>query len=271
MGGTERVIGVGVPVEADDYFRFRAYGTASATVVSFFGRVIRPDGVIAPFNHQLTTNSTGTVFQTTPQPGPGILLGAAASVPLNSVTSGSVNAVGEIGRIQAGVFVPHTLLFSGQLSDKQPLSSTLASPAPTTSFPTFKRVTSGGGVAPTISLTVTPTAGMKMRFLFIGVQCTCSAVAFSREAVILIKSGGNTMLNADPATWLSASQSGFLSACMSGQQSTQGPLIAGDNIGLNAPLPESVYFNAAVSVVAGLNTSAAGDIASGLIVNYEES
>lgn len=261
----------GYPVEQTDFFRFRAYGTAGSTTVSFFGRVIRPDGSIFPFNFALTPNSSGTVLTTTPATGQGILVGAAASVPLGTPASGSIFAIGEIGRIQAGVFVPHTLLFNGQLDDKQPLSSTLASPALPTNNPTFKRVTSGGGVAATITLTVTPTPGTRMRFLFIGVQCTCSAVAFSREAVVLIKSGGNTMLNADPNRWLFASESGFLSACIGGQNEAQTSAVVGDNFGLNAVLPESVYFNQAVSVVAGLLTAAAGDIASGLIVNYEES
>ena len=110
-------------LESTDMFRFRAISTSDVVPVTFFGRIRTSGGSIVPFAHPLTTATANTIYETIVPTGAGVLLGAAASVPVGSITAGSVSAVGEIGRVNGTTFTPHTLLFSGQLDDLTPLAA----------------------------------------------------------------------------------------------------------------------------------------------------
>jgi len=105
----------------------------------------------------------GTIYETIVPAGRGMLLGAAASVPINSITAGAVSAVGEIGRVITGSFVPHTLLFSGQLDDLTPLTASSASVSAPVSSPTFIAIATSAWAAGSSITTITPSAGRRIR------------------------------------------------------------------------------------------------------------
>lgn len=262
--------GLGIPVEATDFFRFRAYGTAPATPVSFFGRVQRSDGVIVPFNHALTTNATGTVFQSEPATGAGILLGAAASVPIGSITSGAVFAVGEIGRLAGSDFTPHTLLFSGQLNDQQPLSSTLASPGAPVSNPTWFQSNNSGTSATQLDLTITPTAGKRARVTFAQALYTAGAGGTSRGVSCSLRIGATAEWVGRPHLLLPVGAFALFLLGMNGQTESQVPAGGGLTYVYSCPLPESLYFTQPFVVRFTMENGGAGDIVANSFVGYEE-
>lgn len=262
--------GLGIPVEATDFFRFRAYGTAPATPVSFFGRVQRSDGVIVPFNHALTTNATGTVFQSEPATGAGILLGAAASVPIGSITSGAVFAIGEIGRLAGTDFTPHTLLFSGQLNDQQPLSSTLASPSPPVNNPTYFQVSSAGPSAVNLDITITPTSGKKARVMFFSSLLTAGGGGTARGVGASFRTGGTAKWFTHANLLLPVGAFAGWVGAIGGSIGAQTPAGGGLTYPFNTQLPDNMYFNEPFIVRNNLENGGAGDSVASLFVAYEE-
>lgn len=262
---------VGIPVEFDDLFRFRAFGSAGALTVSFFGRVANAQGQITPFNHPVPIDGTGTVFETTPRPGPGFLLDSAASVPIGAIITGSVNAVGEIGRMVNGAFVPHTLLFAGQISDQVPLSSSLASPPVPTANPTFFEVDAAGGVGFNVDVPITVTSGRKARIISVLYTFVASAAAGSRFMCCALESGSIFVWRANSHLVLTANLRAQLWADIGGNVNVTFVALGGYiNIG-NTPIPPDVYFTGTVHLICFTNTSIAGDIISAVKVVYEES
>jgi hypothetical protein len=263
--------GFGIPLETVDFFRFRAYGTAGAIPVSFFGRVEHEDRTIVPFNYVLTTDTASTVFTTTPQTGPGILLGAAASVPINSFTNGAVFAVGEIGRVAGGAFTPHTLLFSGQLSDKQPLSSVTPPSGAPVGNPTFFQT-----VAPTqtngqFSFTITPAQGKRARITCVFCKVTTSGTAGARQIGFNATVNGVFVTGTQTSRWISSSTSVYVSAFPNGQV-IETAAAAGESAILNGPFSDAIYFTSACVVKFGCIQSnlVSGDAASGPFLSWEE-
>lgn len=268
-GMPDRFTGL-TPVEAVDFFRFRTFGSATNIAVSFFGRVIHKDGQIVPFNHVLTTDGLNTVFQTLPVTGVGWLLGAAASVPLGSITTGAVTAIGEIGRMAGTTFTPHTLLFSGQLTDQQPLSSTLASPTQPVTNPTFFQQIQSNGVSNSTSLTITPTPGKVARFTSIKFDYIASAVAGNRQGVIQISTGGTIRWEGLTDQAFIASQEMLIRAAMDGPSVSPAVALPAGFREMSMPLPDSLYFNSAVNVLGGVFGVQAGDVAFDLTLRWEE-
>lgn len=260
----------GIFVETEDFFRFRAISTSDNVPVSFFGRVQRPSGYIIPFNHTLRTATANTTFTTTPVPGKGILLGAAASVPIGSITNGAVNAVGEIGRIAGGTFTPHTLLFSGQLDDLYPLTIDGGGLPPTEGRPTILTVDSNPAVATPKLVTITPSAGKRIRFLRLTTGVATSAVAQTRFVGASIVKSGLTAWSAFYGGFLTASCAAICEGAMGGS-SARTDLSPNAVTHMNLPLPESMYFYEAVTVSFDIYLPAAGDVLQNARIRYEES
>lgn len=262
--------GMGIFVESEDVFRFRAISTSNNVPVSFFGRVQRPSGYIIPFNHTLNTTTANTAFTTTPVPGKGILLGCAASVPIGSITSGAVNAVGEIGRVQGGTFTPHTLLFSGQLDDLYPLTIEGGGLPTVTSRPTFLNTSDAGAVATPKSVTVTPSSGKRVRFTRILFTITTSAAAGDRSANVVFVIGGVGVWAGLAGLPIAPSATVIVFAGMQAGNSLN--CTAGVSGGIPVPisLPDSLYFYDQVTVQMAIAGAGAGDTVSAAFLRWEE-
>lgn len=270
QGFYSKTIAVGQFLEANDDFQFVAWSNSDAVTVSFYGRIEGPDGDIRPFNYTIPTTTNGTLHTITVQTGPGFLLNASASIPPGTTLTGQVNALGMIGGQVGGAFVPHTLLFAGQLSATQPLSNSLASPTSPVTNPVYKQVTLAGGGAALLTQVITPTTGKSVRFTYLEARCTASAVAGDREVGFAIGNGSVAYCDSQFALGVPASKTAFIKASISGQNS--GILYAGSTTDyvLNSPLPQNVYFSAAVTIFAGFFAPFAGDTTASLKITYEE-
>lgn len=257
-------------LDATDYFRFRAFSTSDVVTVSYFGRVMSPSGAISTFNHTLTTVAAGTVYETIVPAGRGVLLGAAASVPINSISNGTVSAVGEIGRNITNSFVPHTVLFSGQLDDLSPLSSTLATPPSPLSRGTFLTA-ANAGPGTNLSVTITPASGRQFRVLLVFCLFANSAVAGDRTLCIRFRPGGTTIWRNASNIFPGASQLGVVQGTMGGNLSGVSTAAASSGDLIQMTMPESLYFPVATDVQAFYDTPLAGDALTSLTVTYEES
>ena len=263
--------GSGIFVETEDVFRFRAISTNNSVPVSFFGRVQRPSGYIIPFNHTLTTSTANTTFTTQPVPGKGILLGAAASVPIGSITSGAVNAVGEIGRVQGGTFTPHTLLFSGQLDDLYPLTTEgggLPTPA---GRPTFLSVNSAAAVASPKSVTITPSAGKRVRLTAVFYTLTTTGAAGDRSPWVGVQIAGVRYLFSLAGLNVGPGSAANVYASMGNGNSLNCPAALSAGIPVPIGLPESLYFYDAFDVFMAKEGGVAGDTIGSALIRYEES
>jgi hypothetical protein len=264
------VQGAGIPLEAVDFFRFRAISTSDSVPVSFFGRIQLLNGTLVPFSRVLTTSIANTIFETTIQTGPGFLLGAAASVPVGSIASGSVNAIGEIGRMTGSTFTPHTVLFSGQVDDQQPLSSTLATPSLPVTRPTFTQVSEPDTFAEAISITITPATGRRARVLFAQADCIPSATVQERYIQCRMQVGGVTMWQNFPNVFTRANQTSVVRAAIAGQQGSVFDSSAVVVDAINIPLPESLYFWEPFVVTIRFINGIASDDCENMFVAYEE-
>lgn len=264
------VMGLGIPVDDNDYFRFRAISTANNVPVSFFGRIRVSRDNYVPFNHTLNTSTANTVFQTITRTGPGLLLGAAASVPVGSITSGAVNAIGEIGRLAGATFTPHTVLFSGQLDDQHGLSSTLASPAIPTNNPTFIRVVQASISDDFNTVLITPNAGKRVRIIAANCTYECSGVAGNRIVTLWFEIGGFIQWEAIVDEAGIASQDLVLRSGIGSQSKSSTAVLPAGFRQFNMALPELLYFTTPVTVLFGAYGVQAGDEAQSLRVIYEE-
>lgn len=258
----------GTPVEFDDFFRFRAFGNAGAIPVSFFGRIVRPDSTIVPFNYTLTTDNANTVFTIMPATGPGLLLGASASPPIGAISGGTVNAVGEIGRIVNGTFAPHTLLFTGQLSDTRPLSNTLATPATPQTFQQYGEVVTTDPVGLVQTVTITPPSGRQVRPNFVLAHFTNSAAVGTRAFAVKYAVGGTQAWRAAPAVFMVASQFGVVAAWVTGAGQSITNSSTTVSQGAFLMLPADLWFSTAVVVSVLYDGGFAGDQISGLTVDF---
>lgn len=260
----DKVSPEGILLEQDDFFRFRAYSSTVSVPVSFFGRILREDGSIQPFNHSLTTSSSGTTFTTTPQAGAGILLGAAASVPVDSITQGFVSAVGEVGRNISGAFVPHTLLFSGQLDDLTPLTSVNPTPQiPTVRAEFYAFNDFAGGNVP-YSHTVTPNINKRFRFTRVAFDYACSATVGTRFPRLLFRAGGNSFQTVFFPLTRTAGQTGTYDSSISGASGTVSPQSA-------QPINSTLYFYDPITVVIENGTAIVNDTVTNVFIRWEES
>jgi hypothetical protein len=270
-GGGFLIVAEGKPIEQSDQLRFRAFGTAGAVPVSFFGRVATQDGILHPFNYSLTTDASSTLKTQTIQPGAGMLLNVSASVPLGSITNGYVYAIAELGNVISGTFVPHTLLLTGQVTDQAPLSSNLASPTqPTTQAAFFEAATTDpAGTSQTV--TITPPAGRRMRVLNVFCNWSTSAVASTRGFSVGFLNGAQVVARYEAAPFVAASQFGLLRATAGGPGTSTYNGTAGVSQGLFITLPEAVYFTQAITVVVRIDIPSAGDQITNMVVDYEVS
>lgn len=258
-------------VESNDIFRFRAISTSDAVPVTFFGRIRHPDGTIVPFAHTLTTKTANTVYLQTVNTGPGVLLGAAASVPIGSITAGSVSAVGEIGRLNGTTFTPHTLLFSGQVDDLTPLTAGAASVSAPVSNPTFTFVAMNAAVAGISTTTVTPSTGKRVRICHVSSDYIASAVASNRQMYLRLRPNGVTAHEGIPSQYIGANETGVFRASMGLSTPTAAGAIPGGFRELAINLPETLYFTGPVEVIAGCYGVQAGDTTNVGFIRYEES
>lgn len=262
----ERIISPWQPLEASDFFRFRAYGTGSAATVTFYGRVLHEDDSITPFSYDVTTDTNGTLFTITQGTGPGFLLDAAASVPLNAVSFGNVSAMGEIGRVQGTTFTPHTLLFNGQLDGLNPL--TTVNPPTTTPLNRVDNLIFndvGAGNVP-YAHTVTPTAGKRMRFTRVSWNYQCSATVGTRQIYLALKSNGNSFWQG-PSTLLRTA----------GQFGAYNYNVESQNVTFNTNqylgnLPSSMFFYQPISVeIIDQSAISGSDTCTPVFIRWEES
>ena len=271
QGNGEEVITTqanGTPIEATDYFRFRALSTSDVVTVSFYGRIYRKDKTIIPFLHTLTTTTANTLYETTQQATEGYLLGAAASVPINSITAGVVNAVGEIGRVQGSTFTPHTLLFSGQLDDLTPLSDSagsIAQPVSNGQIITASPGTSGT----TITYTITPSNGRSARVTYAFCVYTTSAVAGPRALTTSLLQGGLPVFRDTASIPFPASRTGGMRAVMGGNLISWDPGAVFGGLAAFC-LPESFYFSTATAVELRYDIPQAGDTLTSPFFAWEE-
>lgn len=263
-------INTGTLLEATDYFRFRAFSTSDNVQVLFFGRVVGPSGNVTHFGHPLQTAVPGTVYETVVTAGRGMLLGAAASVPINSITAGSVSAVGEVGRLVNGGFVPHTLLFSGALDDLTPLTASSASVSAPVEVSDYKIATLSGPAAPDSTVVITPQSGRQIRIGYVSGDYVCSGVAGNRQLTISFELASGYFWRGLASQYITASQSGVYRFAMGGQNESPTAALPGAFRQITCPLPESLWFNQAVTVRASAYGIQAGDTAGGGTVNYEE-
>lgn len=258
-------------IEATDVFRFRAFSTSDVVTVSFFGRVMSQSGSITPFSHTLRTLVAGTIYETTVPAGRGMLLGAAASVPVNSITAGTVSAVGEIGRVLTGTFIPHTLLFSGQLDDLTPLTASSASVSAPVSRPTFIVATMAAFAGGTSTTTIIPGSGKGIRICHISADYVCSAVAGNRQLLIRLRNTAMTLHESLPDQYITASQTGVYRASLGLVTSSPSAALPGAFREISMHLPESLYFYTATEVLVSAYGQQAGDAPAAGFIRYEES
>lgn len=258
-------------IEATDVFRFRAFSTSDNVTVSFFGRVMGPTGNIVPFNHNLGTPVAGTIYETVVPAGRGMLLGAAASVPVNSITAGTVSAVGEIGRLVTGSFVPHTLLFSGQLDDLTPLTSASASVSAPVTTPTFIAATMAAFAAGTSTTTITPSAGRRIRICHISADYVCSAAAANRQLLVRIRNTAMTLFEGLPNEYVTASQTGVYRASIGLTTNSPSGALPTAFRQISIALPPDLYLHTATEVLLSAYGIQAGDAPAAGFIRYEES
>ena len=269
-GGTQEVseqngVGIDVPVEASDYFRWRAFSSATDVQVTFYGRVRKSDRSIVPFAHTIDAPGGGAIQTKLVAAGQGILVGAAASIPVDSISSGSVSAVGEIGRLVGDTFTPHHLLFSGQLDDLTPLTSQVSTPTQATNRTIFRSFNVSTNQAVPYSTTITPTSGYRMRFTRLQFVYTCSAVAGTRMPELFFRQGGATFQSVFFPLSRTATQTGVYEASISGSISTVGNASA-------QPLNDSIYFYDAVEVlILDQNAISGADVVNPVFIRWEES
>lgn len=263
-------IGLGTPVDANDVFRFRAISTVDNVAVSFFGRIQSRDGTITPFIRTLNTSTPNTLFETRSNTGPGLLLGAAASVPVGSITTGSVNAIGEIGRMAGTTFTPHTVLFSGQLDDQQALDSNLAVPATPVGRPTYIATSVPFQTIDASGVVITPNPGKKMRFVVFSAFFEMSATTFNRQPYAQIIPSVGVGLRFFGDRVFTAGQWCQMRFVLGGQPGTNVATQQALGILTGCPLPETLYFYEPVTVYIGLFTFANNDAGSLYTVIREE-
>lgn len=264
-------LGLGTPLDANDRFRFRAISTNDNVPVSFFGRIQTAAGEIIPFIRVLNTSTANTIFETTAATGPGLLLGAAASVPIGSITTGAVNAIGEIGRVSGDTFTPHTVLFSGQVDDQQALDSNLATPSTPVGRPTFLGSDDAASVASPKNIIITPPSGKRVRITRVFGQFTTDATVLGRAGFVAFLQGGVSHFRSYGADIMLASQAGQLNASIGGSSltATNDPL--NDGPVMQSSLPETLYYYEAVTVQLGIQNGSGGDRISSMLVRYEVS
>lgn len=257
---------IGQPLEAVDYFRFRAYGSGTAVTVTFFGRIMHMDGSIVPFAYPLTTDTAGTVFTTTQGTGPGWLIDAAASVPPNSISFGNASAIAEIGRVAGADFTPHTLLFNGQLDGLNPL--TTVNPPTNTPLSRIDNLIFNDvpGGTTTYAHVVTPNAGKRMRFTRIAWVWTSSATVGTRFPTVALRSNGNSFWQGESTLTRTAGQAGAYNFNLEVTPATSGTQYLGT-------LPATMYFYQPISVeiLDGSTAVPSGDAITSVFIRWEES
>jgi len=258
------VIATGQLLEQTDNFRFRAYSSQVNVPVTFYGRILRPNGQITPFAHVLNTVTPATTYTTEPQAGEGYLLGAAASVPIDSITSGFVTAVGEVGRGAGSAFVPHTLLFSGQLDDLTPLTSVIPVPTtPTVRTDIYAFNDLAVNAVPYAKL-ITPNPGKRMRFTRVHLNYQASATVGTRNPRLLFRYNTNTFQSVFWPVSITAGQFWTLEASISGASGNVNFQSAG-------PLNPTLYFYDPISVEVENNSAIVNDTLTAVFIRWEES
>lgn len=259
----------GIPLTSSDRLRIRAFGNVGAIPVQFYGRVQKANGDLEPFQFTLTTNALATVFTRTEQIGPGVLLGAAASTNSGTFTNGTVNAIAELGQLQGSTFVPHTLLFRGQVNDTSPLSSSDVPVQIEKEQYGYYTGTAlvGGGLARAI--TITPPVGKRIRFTYMFSQFTNSAVAADRGYSFTLTVNGALVWANGPNLFQGAGATGTLYAALDGLLETAVPPLGGA-IPLTTRLSPDMIFTQPVVVTALYFNGQAGDGFGSINVAWQE-
>jgi hypothetical protein len=272
MAALGTTFAVGQYLDYNDTFQFSAFSSTDIVTVSFYGRVQGLDGEIRSFNYQLTTDTAGTVKTVSSQTGPGFLLNAAASIPAGTTLTGSVSALGQIGDIVNGAYVPHTLLFSGQLTATQPLGNSLASPSRAVNNRGYKLISNAGNVANLFTTTITPSTGRQVRLLDVFFQFTATAAVGDREIGFQILIASAFVYAVTASRYVQASEAVAFNATPGGQVAN---LVSTGLLGdfLSTTFADSLYFSQAATLNVGEinNGPIAGDRVKNILVSYEES
>ncbi len=263
------VFAVGTPLMPNDMIRMRAFGNAGTIPVQFYGRVQKANDDIEPFQFTLTTNALATVFTRVAPIGPGMLLSSAASVAPGAITNGTINAVAELGQLQGSTFVPHTLLYSGQVTETAPLSGGVSPTESNTESYGYYTGTAAVGSALARAITITPPTGKRIRFTYMFAPFTNSAVAAERGYSYTLSVAGNLIWANGPDIFLGASSFGTLYAGLEGLLDTAIPA-AGNAVPLATRLSPDLIFSQPVTATALYFNGQAGDGFSSINVAWQE-
>ena len=259
----------GIPLTSSDRLRIRAFGNVGAIPVQFYGRVQKANGDLEPFQFTLTTNALATVFTRTEQIGPGVLLGAAASTNSGTFTNGTVNAIAELGQLQGSTFVPHTLLFRGQVNDTSPLSSSEVPVQIEKEQYGYYTGTALVGSATARAITITPPVGKRIRFTYMFSGFTNSAVVADRGYSFTLTVNGALVWANGPNLFQGANATGTLYAALDGLLETAVPP-GGGAVPLTTRLSPDLIFTQPVVVTALYFNAQAGDGFGSINVAWQE-
>lgn len=263
-------VGVGQIVEQTDYFRLRAFGSAGAVPVTFFGRIAHPNGVIVPFAHELITDAAGTIYTSYPVPGKGVLLGMAASVPVDSITTGAVNAIAEIGRLVGTTFTPHTLIFSGQLDDSTPLAQGTVATSNSVADSTYFFVTHAGPETNEYVFSFTTAPGRKARILHVSFDFANDASNAPRYPRAIVTVNSQFVYNTVCAVGAIGNQEGRFGATMGGSDTTEFTTNTTNSHQYNVRLPETLWVKGSIEIATGFDAQSAGDTKTDYNLSWEE-
>ena len=266
----------GIAVAGEDQMRLQAWGTPAGTIVTFYGRILRDDGQIVPWQEQITTLANNVVTSRTWQPGRGILLNIAASVPADTSANGVITVKGELGRVASGAFVPHTLLLYDQVTGTRPASGAFGGgtgPGAETQAvnSAFAETYVAGGTTFSVTANIVVPAGRSTRIVRVEAFFNCTASGFEQTSFIVVTVAGVQILWLFPNRVLRSNEQGYVL----GNLGSAFPLsissfaVGTANEAYGVGLPESLWLGQDFSVTVLLSQSVAGDIVSDLYVVTE--
>jgi hypothetical protein len=103
--------------EADDFLRLRTWTTDGPRTVDFYGRATVGPETLKPYTYPVTGNSPTVPSESITATGKGCISSIAASVN-GGLLGATVYLLAELGKKIGGVFLPHTELLSGLLTDQ---------------------------------------------------------------------------------------------------------------------------------------------------------
>jgi len=257
--------------------RIQAWGTPAGTDVTFYGRILRADGQIIPFSHVVKTLASDGITSFLWNPGQGVLLNIAASIPSDTSGDGLITVKAELGRGQGTGFVSHTLLLYGQVTGNAPLSSGGLQPgtAPGAGIGgtgVFKEVSAAGGTSYFAQVTITPSPGRAVRLTTAYANFACSASGAFQTCFLNLIIGSIYFWQGCSNRVVRSAEIGYFFASMNGGTPvSHSEAAAGTNVEVfGASLPESLWIGTEFVAQIILTQQVAADRVSDMFVAYEE-